>query len=99
MQASLPVFPTIRWRVLSLFVGALLLVAHRPLTSYANWLSVAMWVNMGWALLNILPVIPWTRGRFLADRLGKAPPTTALLICAATVTATSTLGVLTIRHA
>jgi cation transport ATPase len=79
-------------------LGALLFLARRSLTSAPNWLSIAMWVNLGWGAFNILPVIPFAGGRFLMERLGKTRPSTALLICAATVAASSTLGVVTIRH-
>ena len=79
-------------------MGVLLLIARRVLPSAPHWLTIAMWVNLGWGFLNALPIIPFAGGRFLMDRLGQRRATTALLISAATTAVVSTVGALIVRN-
>jgi hypothetical protein len=89
---------TLAGPLLSLLVGIVLYVTRRALTAAPSWLTIALWVNVGWGVVNLLPLVPFAGGRLLMDRLGKKHPTIALLTSAATAAAATTLGVLTIRH-
>jgi len=84
--------------LVSVLAGGALFVARRALISAPSWLSVAMWVNLGWGALNLLPIVPFDGGRLLMDRLGKKRPLAALLVSSATTAAVTTIGVVTIRH-
>jgi Zn-dependent protease len=63
------------------------------------WLTVVMWVNLGWAGLNLLPVPPFDGGYVLLKAMGPARATSALAIAASIAAGVSMTGFVVVRSA
>jgi hypothetical protein len=98
LPARRRVVSTMTGPLVSLLAGVALFIVRRAMPSPPPWLTIAMWVNVGWGVLNILPIIPFDCGGLLMERLGKRRPTAALLISVMTSSVASTVGVVTIRN-
>jgi Zn-dependent protease len=66
---------------------------------HPQWLTVAMWVNLGWAALNLLPVPPFDGGQVLLKAMGSERATTALAIAASVAAGVAMTGFVVVRSA
>jgi len=82
--------------LLNLVLG-LCIAAVRAQTGSPAWLSIAMWVNLGWGALNFLPVLPFDGGRVLLEVLGETRAAKALLISASTAVGVAISGLVAFR--
>lgn len=90
-----------RRSIISLLAGPLLnltlglcIALIRVRAGSPSWLNVAMWVNLGWGALNLLPVLPFDGGRLLVEALGEKLAATALLISASAAAGIGVSGLL-----
>jgi hypothetical protein len=84
--------------LVSLLVATTLVALRRPpLSPGATWLSTAMWVNLGWGVMNLLPVYPLDTGRLLMHRGARRWPATSLVLTTVSTALVWTLGVVFIR--
>jgi len=81
---------------LSLMVG-LCIAAVRAKAGSPAWLSIAMWVNLGWGALNLIPVLPFDGGRVLVEALGERRATNALLVSASVAIGIAFSGLIAFR--
>ena len=81
---------------LNLMLG-LCVAAVRAKTGSPAWLSIAMWVNLGWGALNLVPVLPFDGGRVLVEALGERRATNALLVSASVAMGIAFSGLIAFR--
>jgi Zn-dependent protease len=75
----------------------LCIAAVRAKTGSPAWLSIAMWVNLGWGALNLMPVLPFDGGRVLVEVLGERRAANALLVSASVATGIAFSGLIAFR--
>ena len=63
------------------------------------WLNVAMWVNLGWGALNLLPVLPFDGGRVVLEAMGPARAAATHLVSASVATSIAVFGLALLRSA
>jgi hypothetical protein len=78
---------------------ALGLAALRSRYPEQHWLTVALWVNLGWGLVNLLPMLPFDGGRALLNLLGVERRSSALIISGSFALALSVEGLFVLRNA
>ncbi len=93
-----------RRSIISLLAGPLLnlmlglcIAGVRAKAGSPSWLNVAMWVNLGWGALNLLPILPFDGGQLLVEALGEKRAATALLISASGAAGVGVSGLLAFR--
>jgi hypothetical protein len=66
---------------------------YRPLTDQAEYLvQTILWVNVGWSIINLLPVVPFDGGHILAAVLGPRHALLTALISASVGAAAGAAG-------
>jgi Zn-dependent protease len=71
----------------------------RTRLGHPAWLTVATWVNLGWAGLNLVPVPPFDGGRALMEAMGPQRTTSALAIAASFAAGLGMTGFCIVRSA
>jgi Zn-dependent protease len=71
----------------------------RAKLAHPAWLTIAVWVNLGWAGLNLVPVPPFDAGRALLEAMGPARATQALMIAASAAYGVALAGFVVVRSA
>ena len=61
------------------------------------WLTIVLWVNLGWAGLNLVPVPPFDAGHVLLEAMGPARATSALAIAASAAYGVAMAGFVVVR--
>ena len=93
-----------RRSIVSLLAGPLLnltlglcIAAVRAKAGSPAWLSIAMWVNLGWGALNLVPVLPFDGGRVLVEASGERRAANALLVSASVAMGIAFSGLIAFR--
>lgn len=91
LSRSRSLLATLAGPVTSLTIG-LGAAALRASWGSAEWLPVFMWVNLGWGILNLLPVLPFDGGRAMLELVGSERASRALLLSALAALVVADLG-------
>ena len=84
--------------LLSLALG-LAAAGMRARLGHPPWLTIATWVNLAWAGLNVVPVPPFDGGRALLEAMGPKRATSALAVAAAVAYWVAITGFVVVRSA
>jgi len=71
----------------------------RAKIGHPAWVTIAVWVNLGWAGLNLVPVPPFDGGHALLEAMGTARATRALTIAASAAYGVALAGFVVVRSA
>jgi len=78
---------------------ALVLAALRLPFPQQAWLTTAMWINVGWGAVNLLPILPFDGGRVLLAFLGEQRRASALLVSGVCASVIAVEGLAVVRSA
>jgi Zn-dependent protease len=84
--------------VASLTLALLLAALRLPFPGQA-WLTTAMWINVAWGVVNLLPILPFDGGRVLLAFLGEQRRASALLVSGMLASVIAVEGLAVVRSA
>jgi Zn-dependent protease len=92
------VVATLMGPCVSLVIALMLAVLRRSFPGH-SWLTVALWVNLAWGIVNLLPMLPFDGGRTLQIVLADKHRSGALLVSGAFALVLSIEGLFVLHSA